>query len=196
MRCMNLAALILLLPQTGRAAPTTDWPAGLAHFLSTPDVLTNNTLAGALAPAIQLDDAGCQTARLPGSASTAPVSTSVIAYEDDQACNQPTRLVLLEFSLAAQPDVFGRFYNTLRAMLPAPCFSGDLPPDQRRHAPVRHLLAWKLPGRTLTIGTQANDPDDFSVALLQTGQTATPPAGTPAKQVKQDFLRALPLACQ
>ncbi len=196
MRRFGVVAAVLLLPHALFAAQPVEWPASLAHFLSAPDVLVSTTLASAIAPAIQMDKASCQTARLPGAASNAPVSTSVIAYEDDQACNRPTRLVLLEFSLAARPDALARFTASLHALLPASCFSGDLPSDPRRHAPVRHLLAWKLSGRVVTAGTQAGDPETMSVALLQTGHAATFPAGTLAAQVTQDFLRALPAACR
>ncbi len=194
MRCLALTAAVLCPLQGVYATPPKNWADSLAHFLSAPDVLTSSTLAQAITPAIRLDGAACQTARLPGSASEAPVSTSIVSYEDDQACNRTTRLVLLEFSLTASPDVLGHFSDALHAALPAPCFSGDLAPEKRRRASPRHLLAWKLPGRLVTVATQAGAPGDMSVALLQTGHAAQ--AGTPDDQVRQDFSSSLPAQCR
>ncbi len=196
MRWTVVTAAALFVAQAARAAPAPDWPASLARFLSASDVLTSTNLAGALAPVIRLDAAGCQTARLPGAASEAPVSASVVAYEDDQACNRPTRLVLLTVSLDATPSLLAAFTDALHTALPPPCFSGDLAPEPRRHAPVRHLVAWRLPGRIVTIGTQAGDSGSASVALLQTGHTATPDHATPAVRLAQDFRASLPAGCK
>ena len=196
MRWPMVTAAALLVVQVAQASSAPNWPASLARFLSASDVLTSTNLAGALAPAIRLDAAGCQTARLPGAASEAPVSASVVAYEDDQACNRPTRLVLLTVSLDAEPGLLGAFGDALHNAFPAPCFAGDLTPEKRRHAPVRHLEAWRLPGRIVTIGTQAGDPDSVSVALLQTGPTAPSGAATAAAQLAQDFRDGLPAGCK
>ncbi len=186
---------MMVLAHTARAAPAPSWPTDFARFLVANDVLTNQNLQLAAAPALRLDSSACATGRLPGTASPVPVSAAIIAYEDDRACNRPTRLVLLQVSLDTDAAQAGRLQGGIAGGFPAPCFAGDLPQDPRRHAPVRHLDVWKRPGRIVALGTEAGDPGGVSLSLLQAAEHGEPASGAGA-QARQLFLGGLPASCR
>lgn len=197
MRNIVYAAVVFtalpLVPIT--QAASAGWPDGLAAALtaaSNGQELTDSNVAAVLTPWVVFDQSACKTARLPSPASAAPISSSLVVYENDEACDRQTTLLLLQFYLNGTARELGRLRTALAAHLPSPCFSGILPPaDPRRHVPPQRLIAWRSGHRLVVVAQDASIPDAASISLVVSG-----PAKGQGAALRDDVLEHMPATCR
>ena len=189
-------AIIVVWASPGVAEGGADWPEGLARVFTNTATLTNENLAAHLGPYVRFDPAPCATARMPSAKSPVPIANALIAYADDNACNSATPLVLMQIYIdsrsAAQVD---QLRSAMGALLPSPCFSGEVLPDARRHAPPRSLIAWKQQNRIITWAMEAGNPKSVALSLLISDSASGAGGGATDRGVADRFLASLPLSC-
>ncbi len=165
-------ALITQLPGTSIASDA-KWPSGLARsFRTMAGVnLTNKNIEAYFAPWVASSGSNCKSGRVSPPVSSRPVSSSLIVFADNGACNTPTPVVLLQLYLEADPAEIRRFHASLISEMPSSCFAGILPPaDPRRHAPTRRAMMWRLGSHTIVSIDEDGIPDGETVSLIPAQQ--------------------------
>ncbi len=149
------------------------WPSELARsFRTTAGVdLTNKNVEAYFAPWVTLSGPNCKSARVSPGVSARPVSSTLIVFADNSACNTPTPLVLLQLYLEAEPAEIRSFHASLISEMPSSCFTGVLPTaDPRRHAPTRRAMMWRLGSRTIVSIDEDGIPDGETISLIPARQ--------------------------
>lgn len=196
-RCLALAGLLSLgTVAAGQAAPGPGWVKGLARALSAAaaSAPTNLDLPELFGPFLVFAPAPCATMRLPvsGAPPAAPVASAIVGYDDDTACDKPTRLQLLQVGIRASPGDGTRLRAELDRRLAGACFAGALPGDPRRRAPPRFLAAWRTGGRVITFALDEGLPGTVVLSLV-----ILPPAGAPPGDgLRDQVIGGLPAPCR
>lgn len=189
----------LLALANARAAEIPDWADTLATIFASVDVtgLDNANLPDRLKPAIVLTAAKCFTGRLPDATSAAPVTSAIIAYGDDAACDEPTPVALMEFGVEAKDTTpIKRIRSILAGRLGKPCFDGVLPDDPRRRAPARSEIGWRTKGYAITLVQESGSPGVASLAAFATGLRPGPGVAAGYTALRSEYLANLPTSCR
>lgn len=176
------------------SAPAPAWVGGIAQVLSDASgpPLTNLDLADRFAPFITFAAARCKTMRLPEPGSTLPIESALIAYENDNACDQPTPLQVLQIRIKAPAQALSQLKMSLARRLPTPCFAGALPAQAGRRAPQQRLVAWRMGRRLVGFAQEAGIPDRVALSLVIVADAGS----APSQSLRDEMAAGFPDACR
>lgn len=197
--CRRAIILAPLSMASAHASDAPGWADTLAMIFARVDApgLDNTHLPERLKGAIILTKAKCRTGRLPDVSSAAPVTSAIIAYGDDAACDKPTPVALMEFGVEANDSTpITRIRSVLGRQLGKPCFDGVLPYDPRRRAPARSEAGWRTEGYVITLVRESGSPAAASLAAFATGLRPGPGVAVGYMALRTEYLGNLPASCR